>query len=144
VNQSSIISSWTPNLAIVATPFVYVPRATDPFTITAPDGSVACYGEAYVLSSTTQFFIDLPMTDGFFNGGTIEFTSGANVGLTGIVSNWAEGIATAANAFPNIPAVGDACTLTTAIANTQSTCTGYNNTINFGGEDMIPIPETAY
>lgn len=140
---SGVISSWTPNEAIMATPFSQAPNSGDSFEI-LNGGTALAFGSASSLLTNSVIPVGLSMSDGFFNGGTLMFTSGANVGQTQTISNWQGGIATVASVFSNTPAVGDACTLTTIVTQTQATCTGYNNTINFGGTPYVPIPETAY
>jgi hypothetical protein len=143
--QSGMISSWSPNTAIMATPFNQAPSELDNFEIVPVGGGApAAFGQASTQLGTSIIPIGLPMPDGYFNGGTILFTSGANVGISETISSWSNQTAVLQSALPNTPAVGDSSTLTTSPGNTQSTCTGYNNTINFGGMDQIPVPETAW
>lgn len=99
--------------------------------------------DALTGSTSTIILCGLTNSAGFFNGGTLQFTSGANVGQVRNVNLWTPGIASI-DAFPNVPTLGDEFTITSISTNTTSTCTGYSNQINFGGQPYIPIPETAY
>ena len=141
--QSQIISSWSANEATMTAPFTATPTIGDAFEILS-NGTAVAFGSAQSPLNGNVIPIGLNFSTGFFNNGTILFTSGANVGQTLTISNWENGIATLAGSTANAPVVGDQCTLTTALSQTQATCTGYNNTINFGGQDLIPLPETAY
>lgn len=152
--QSQTIAQWQITLlgggqgiAVMQNSFTTTPAEGDTFVIDVPfnpfnpgnvNGSVA--------GLLTQSVIPTNLTnaDGFFSGGTIQITSGVDLGWELGVTTWVSGVAILASSLPNVPAIGDEFTLTTAPAAAMNTCTYYNNTINFGGEPYIPIPETAY
>lgn len=141
--QSQIIASWSPNQAIMAAPFTAEPGYLDNFIIKNGNKTVAT-GNVVTALTSTVIPVGLTNASGFFNGGTLQFTSGANIGQVQTISSWSNGIATVASAFSNTPVVGDECALTSVTSATQGTCNGYANNINFGGEPFVPIPETAY
>lgn len=124
--------------------------AGDAFTIT-PGCSKNYAGQTQQFNASTTgtpslstIFTELTNAAGFFNGGTLQFTSGANVGQVRTIVSWYNGVAVVSANFPNVPLMGDEMTLTSISTNTQSTCTGYANTAFFGGMPFVPIPETAY
>lgn len=145
--QSSVILVWTAGEAIMQTPFSNAPAVGDNFNITDSNGNTITSGSVTTPLSSSVIPTQLPNADGFFTGGTLEFTSGANVGQTQTISSWQDGIATMSSSFGSTPAVGDECVLTSTGTQTQGSCTGYfgaNAAIHFGGEPFIPVPETAY
>lgn len=102
-------------------------------------------------STPNTVYSTMTNTAGFFNGGTIQFTTGANVGqIRTVVSSFPPSTGfpwstiNVSSPFPNSPALGDEFVATSAAANNVATCTGYANTANFGGQPFVPIPETAY
>ena len=141
---SATIGSWSPNAATLSTFFNTAPNVGDTFNLVSPGGVIITSGSVTTPLSGSVIPLGLPGVAGFYNNGTLQFTSGANVGQTQTISSWANGIATTAGSFSNVPAVGDECTITTATSANGGTCTGYANTPNFGGEPFIPIPETAW
>lgn len=149
-NSVRTVKQYSVGTITLVAPFPNPIAAGDTFTATpgcsksfaAPTNSVnAAAGTA---STPSSIVTRLTNADGYFNGGTLQFTSGSNLGQTRPISIWIGGVATMSSSFPNQPTIGDQCVLTAVTGNTQSTCLGYNNQINFGGEDLIPIPETAY
>jgi hypothetical protein len=143
--QAQTISQWLPGLATLSFPFTTQPTIGDNFSIS--NGVTTNNGSVINLLSPTTIPVNLTNATGFFVGGTLQFTSGALVGQTSTITNWANGVATVSPNFPSGGLPGDECTLTsinTSSQSTQSTCTGYNNTANFGGAPFVPIPETAY
>jgi hypothetical protein len=137
---SGIIAQVNGSLLTMAAPFPSTPAINDTFmTTTTVDPEL-------VVSALSSSIIPvgLPNADGFFNGGTLLFTSGVNVGQSQPIVSWANGIATVSPAFGDTPGLGDACTLTTVPQTGTNNCTYYNNTLNFGGTPFVPIPETAY
>jgi hypothetical protein len=83
---------------------------------------------------------------GFFSGGTITFTSGANLNQTRTISQWQPYQATLSTALPYLPSAGDNFYIKAPNTPTASdqTCTGYSNTARFGGFPFIPVPEQAF
>lgn len=141
---SAKIGSWSPGAASLSTFFNTAPNIGDAFNILSPGGVIISNGAVTTPLSSSVIPLGLPGVAGFYNNGKLQFTSGANVGQIQTISSWANGIATMAVGFSNVPAIGDQCTITTASATNGGTCTGYANTPNFGGEPFVPIPETAW
>lgn len=144
------VKSYQPGVVILTGGFPYTPSIGDTFQIFAGcsknfSGAEETFNGSAALGSTSSLIL-APLTNvaGFFNGGTIEFTTGANVGQTRTVSNYVPGSISVSSPFPNSPTLGDEFAITSISTNTTSTCTGYANTANFGGEPYVPIPETAY
>jgi hypothetical protein len=145
--QGQIIESWTAGRAVMRAPFLNAPTLGDAFNIINPSGTIVSIANI-VTSVRTQSTIPSNLTnaDGFFNGGTLQFTSGTNVGQTQTVSAWTNGIATTSGTFSNVPAVGDEFSISSISTNTQGTCTGFwgaDAPLHFGGERFIPVPETS-
>lgn len=141
---SATIGSWSPNGATLSTFFTTAPAVGDTFNIVSSAGVIVSTGSVTSPLSASVITLGLPGVAGFYNNGTLQFTSGANVGQSAIISSWANGVATCATSFPNVPAIGDECSITTATSANGGTCTGYVNTPNFGGAPFIPVPETAW
>lgn len=143
----AMIQSWSPGAATMAAPFLNEPQPTDNFNIVDANGNVLTSGSVTNPLSSSVIPTQLTDANGVYNGGTLEFTSGANVGQTQTISTWENGIAYMSSAFGSTPAIGDECVLTTAPATSQGSCTGYwgsNAALHFGGMPFIPVPETAY
>lgn len=92
----------------------------------------------------TQFPSNLGQAAGFFDLGTITFTSGANSGAQRTVkSHAAGGGLTLLSPLPAPVAAGDAFTIVPGCDGLQSTCTSkFNNLARFKGQPYIPQPET--
>ncbi len=147
IGDTAIIQVWTSGEAIMLSPFPNSPAVGDTFNIRRANGKILTSGT--ITSPLTSSVIPTQLTnsDGFFNGGTLLFTSGVNVGQTQTISSWQDGTATVIGSFGAVPAVGDECVLTSVGTATQGTCSGYwgvDAPIHFGGERFIPVPETAY
>lgn len=86
-----------------------------------------------------------PMTNnsGYWDLGVITFTSGVNAGIARVVASYATGgNVTVVPALPNTPGVGDAFTIVPGCNKALGTCLyKYANTVNFGGNPFIPLPE---
>lgn len=146
------VKSYVPGTVTLNGPFPNLPSVGDTFTIapgcshnfggpTSPfNGSVLSGGGT---STPNQILCGLSNSAGFFNGGNILFTTGANVGQVRTVSSWANGLAILSSPLPNTPTTGDEFVITAVSTQTISTCSGYSNTIHFGGFPYIPVPETA-
>lgn len=144
---SLAISSWLTGEAIMSAPFPNAPAVGDTFNITDASNNILVSGSVTTPLSSTVIPTSLSNADGFFNGGTISFTSGANQGQTQTISSYADGIATMVTGFGATPALGDSYTISSAPSTSQGSCTGYWGAAapeHFGGERFVPVPETAY
>lgn len=76
---------------------------------------------------------------GFFTGGTITFSSGANNGLTFDIKSFASGVFTLWQPLPAMPVIGDAYTVVAGCDKQFTTCQAkFANSVNFGGFPHIP------
>jgi uncharacterized phage protein (TIGR02218 family) len=142
-SQSQTVELWQPGVATLAQGFTDAPLIGDQFRITTLAGASVEANVGTVLSASV-IPTSMGNTDGFFNGGILQMTSGTNVGQQRTVANWQNGIAILASPLPNVPLPLDELTITTSAGNTTATCTGYNNTARFGGMPFVPVPETAW
>lgn len=109
--------------------------------------SLATYTQAEAVtagSTTTSIPGSVIKADGYFQGGTLTFTSGANNGFSTPIRGYAGGIFTPALALPNAPSTGDTFTATAGCARTQAACTTYGNLARFRGYPFVPPVETAF
>lgn len=101
-----------------------------------------------VIAGSTRSIVNGNLTTqaaGFYDLGTIRFTSGVNNGVSRTIKTYTPGIITVSMPLPNIPGVGDAISIYPGCDKTQSTCTSkFNNLANFRGFPYVPVPETAY
>lgn len=82
--------------------------------------------------------------DGYYDLGQLAFTSGANAGWTKAIKSWAGGVATLVSPLLQLPAPGDAVTISAGCDKQQATCqTKFNNLLHFLGAPYVPVPETA-
>lgn len=82
--------------------------------------------------------------NGFFALGTIEFTSGANVGSTRVVeSNTGSGSAALRVPLFGVVATGDQFQIVPACDHTMAGCTRFNNIARYGGTPFTPTPEVG-
>lgn len=107
----------------------------------------AAFGVASVVadgSSQSQLLCALAQVSGYFDLGTIGFTSGANNGLTRSVKSYTVGVINLSFPLPSAPAPGDAFTVFPGCDKTQATCTNkFNNLVNFRGFPYVPVAEMA-
>lgn len=148
VNRS--VKSWIPGIAQIVAPFPATPLPGDAFTIT-PGCTKNFAGQqnqfaGSILNGSTQsqIVLNLPNADGYFNGGTVQFTSGLNVGQIRTITTWQGGVAYMASSFVSNPALGDEVEITQISTDTTNSCTGHSNTAFFGGARFLPVPETSY
>lgn len=147
---SRSVKYWTPGQVQLVAPFPYTPAIGDAFSLTPGctknfAGATQAFTAGATSGSTPNYIhCDLTHAAGYFNGGTLQFTSGANVGQTRTVSAWVAGMATVSSAFSNTPAIGDTFVITAVSTNTVGSCTGYSNTTKFGGMRFVPVAETSY
>lgn len=93
----------------------------------------------------TSFACYLPQPTGYYDLGSIQFTSGANSGLKRTIKHWDGATLTLLNPLPATPSAGDGFTLAPGCDKTQVTCgSKFSNVVNFKGMPYVPVPETAY
>lgn len=96
-------------------------------------------------STRTALLTTLAQADGYFDMGTVTFTSGQNLGISYTVKTHAAGTLTLIRPTLFTPAAGDTFTAAPGCDKTQATCTAkFSNLANFRGYPYIPAPETAY
>lgn len=84
-------------------------------------------------------------TDGYFDLGTIIFTSGLNTGVKRTVKRYtADGNVALGFPLPYLPEAGDAFDIKPGCDKTSATCTTkFSNLDNFRGFEFIPVPEST-
>jgi uncharacterized phage protein (TIGR02218 family) len=76
---------------------------------------------------------------GYFTGGEVTFTSGANDGLKMEVKEFSSGVVTLALPMPNTIVVGNTISIKAGCDKTSATCKSkFNNLINFRGFPSVP------
>jgi len=106
----------------------------------AVGGTVLAGSTASVVQATPA----TPGGSGNYALGQIVFSSGRNAGFRRMVTSWDR-----VSAFqllyplPYVPAVGDAFTIYPGCDKSLGGggCAGFGNTVNFGGEPYVPLPE---
>lgn len=92
--------------------------------------------------SSRRVFTDTSLTDaaGWFTGGTVIFTSGANVNIRREVKDFSSGgVITLQEGFPYLPVVGDAHIIQAGCDKSAATCQSkFNNFVNFRGFPTLP------
>ena len=147
---SRSVKYWVAGQAQLVSPFPNPPQVGDTFSIIPGcsknfAGSTQAFTAASQAGSTPNTVRTLlKNAAGYFNGGTIRFTSGDNAGQTRTITSWQNGIASVSSAFSSTPTAGDECVLTAVSSNTVGSCTGYSNTSKFGGMRFIPVAETSF
>lgn len=100
-----------------------------------------------VTSGTTVSMINASLSQptGYFDSGTVNFTSGQNDGFKRTVKMYTTGGSfTLLVPLPFVPAVSDTFTIYPGCDKTQNTCSGkFSNLVNFRGAPYIPQPETG-
>ncbi len=105
----------------------------------------AVSGTAQSGSTASMVVCGIAQAAGYFDLGTIEFTSGQNAGVTRTVKSYTSGVFNVVPPLPYAPASGDGFTCYPGCDKLQTTCSAkFNNLINFSGEPFIPAAETAY
>lgn len=145
------ISSTSGGIVSLSTPLYAAPAIGDVFYIWQIVGKNVAQltGDLSVVqqNSTTQVpCSSLNYPAGFFNGYSLKFTSGNNIGQTRQIVNWQPRIASVGTAFPFLPQSGDTFAINPPAVSTSAgqTCAGYGNSSRFGGFPYVPVPETAY
>jgi uncharacterized phage protein (TIGR02218 family) len=103
-------------------------------------GVVTTGSTASVIAATA-----LSQATGYFDLGTILFTSGANQGITRSVKAFVHSTSVeVALPFPSVPAVGDTFSIYPGCDKRLTTCdTKFSNKVHFGGFPFIPTPVQA-
>jgi uncharacterized phage protein (TIGR02218 family) len=98
---------------------------------------------AGVSTQRRAFTSALAQADGWFDLGTLTFTSGANAGVSRTVRAYADGDFEFALAWPADFAVGDAFSVVPGCDKTKATCqTRFANLSRYRGYPFVPAPET--
>jgi uncharacterized phage protein (TIGR02218 family) len=110
--------------------------------------SFAVGGNAAAGSTSHLVNASLVQATGYFDQGKINFTSGANAGLSRSVKSWvagAPGTIALLAPFPNAPAAGDAFAIYPGCDKTLggNGCAKFANTARFRGFPYVPTPDTA-
>jgi len=85
----------------------------------------------------------LAQASGYFDLGTITFTSGVNLGVTRTIKSYTVGYIIPSLYFPYTPGIGDTFTAKPGCDKLYATCgSKFSNTANFRGYPTIPVPET--
>ena len=94
--------------------------------------------------SLTSFMSVLAPPAGYFDVGSLIFTSGPNAGIRRTVKSWDGVTLRLLNPLPALPVVGNNFTIYPGCNKTQATCASkFNNVVNFKGMPYVPVPETA-
>lgn len=96
-------------------------------------------------SQLRYFSGNMAQAAGYFDLGTVTFTSGANNGLSRTVRNHnSGGVLILLSPLPAPVAVGDTFNILPGCDGLQSTCSGkFSNLVHFRGQPYIPQPETV-
>lgn len=95
-------------------------------------------------STTTVLNCALTQATGYFDMGTITFTSGQNAGTSRTVKNYTVGVFNLIEPLPHTPAISDAFTAYAGCDKTSATCTAkFANVVNFRGFPYIPVPAAS-
>lgn len=102
-------------------------------------GSVGAGSTTSILSVT-----GLSQGAGYYDLGSITFTSGVNSGLRRAVKSYTGGSVSLYVPLPSAPVAGDAFTIVAGCDKTQATCSAkFGNLVHFRGYPFIPPAETA-
>lgn len=143
-----IAKSWLELLNVNVPPNVYQP----PCKNVLYDGNCLADRSAFLVnnaatagSTTSAIQTTLAQASGYFDLGSITFTSGLNNGISRTVKRHTGGGQIAlVRAFPSAPAPGDTFNIVPGCDRRQVTCdTKFNNLIHFRGYPFVPVPETS-
>lgn len=108
--------------------------------------SKAAYTETKAVGAGPSI-TSIPMTSGnaagFYDLGTVRFTSGACWGIRRQVKSWNGTTLTLNAALPRAPAAGDTFEVTRGCNKTIAACTAFSNQAKFRGFLRVPVAETA-
>lgn len=94
---------------------------------------------------TTFNYTGLSQATGYFNLGTILWTSGRNAGRVASVKSYGGGTIKLFSPMPFAPVSGEGFKIYPGCDKTQATCTSkFSNLAHFRGYPYIPVPETQY
>jgi uncharacterized phage protein (TIGR02218 family) len=111
---------------------------------TLNQASFAVAGTLSNVTSPATFNATLSQPAGFFNLGSITFTSGANAGLSRTVKSWGANTINLIAPFPVAPAIGDGFNIYPGCDKSQATCSAkFGNLKNFRGFPYVPENSTA-
>lgn len=95
-------------------------------------------------STVSSIACSLANASGYFDAGTITFTSGPNAGVTRTVKRYMPGLIALSLPLKAAPTAGDAFFAYPGCDKTQASCTAkFSNLPRFRGFPYVPIPETA-
>lgn len=101
-------------------------------------------GTVSTTGTATSVTTGLAMTANDFAQGKILFNTGANAGIQrGVKSNTTNNLVLV-SPLPYVPAIGDQFTVFKGCDRTRNTCLNkFNNLLNYGGTDFVPVPEAS-
>lgn len=95
-------------------------------------------------STVNKLLTNLTNADGYFDLGTLTFTSGANNGLSATVKQYLSTSVYFNRPLLFVPSNGDTFSIYPGCDKQQATCSGkFSNLANFKGFPYVPAPETA-
>jgi uncharacterized phage protein (TIGR02218 family) len=95
-------------------------------------------------STKTQILCSLAQASGYFDLGTIEFTSGQNSGVKRTIKSYTPGTLNLSSPLPYTPAVADTFNAAPGCDKTESRCGSiFSNTANRRAFPYVPVPETS-
>jgi uncharacterized phage protein (TIGR02218 family) len=95
-------------------------------------------------STKTQILCSLAQAAGYFDLGTIEFSSGQNSGVKRTIKSYTPGTINLSSPLPYTPAPGDTFDAAPGCDKTESRCdTIFNNKANRRTFPYVPVPETS-
>lgn len=104
-------------------------------------GVVSALSSSALLVSTAAILA--PGGSGTFTLGVVTMTSGDNNGLKRLCTSWDGSTRfTLLSPFPYPLAAGDTFSVAAGCNKTAATCALFANTVNYGGDPYIPLPET--
>lgn len=109
--------------------------------------SKASFGVAGTItgaSTTTSLVSGVSNVAGWFDLGTVTFTSGVNAGVSKSVKQYTPGNFTLMSPLVTAPSIGDTFIAYAGCDKQQSTCTNkFSNVVNFRGFPYVPAPESV-
>lgn len=111
---------------------------------TVNKNAVSVNGTVTSSPDNTHFNSALGQAADYFALGTVQFTSGANSGLTRTVRSFSGGTFSVSLPLPVQPSAGDTFTASPGCDKQKSTCSGkFSNESNFRGYPYVPSPESV-
>lgn len=95
--------------------------------------------------TSTSFTATIAKPAGYFDLGSLQFTSGVLNGLRRTIKSWDGTMVKLLSPTPALAGAGDSFTIYPGCDKQQATCASskFNNVVNFRGFPYIPVPETA-